>query len=328
MYKVYPVLETERLQLKPLQGSDLDDMYALYSIPTVAATMEHWDSIYSPEKYQKEFPNLVASGSYFTIRLKDTGCFIGFIQLYQYVKQNKISHSQTGAAILPKYWGCGYCTEAMKKLLHFAFVNIKTPWLCANQFQDNPAAGKVLKNCGLNFHATYKMKNRLYDQYRYKVADFLKNNGIAAHAEEANENDYCFPIKKSPYSYDNPIRKIDSITYIEQPTEYLCGQSVVAMLAGVSVDAVIDVMQTEQGTSTPEIRDALKWYGLKTATKARLKYNPGQALPDCCILSVMLPGYGHWSLYYNGKYYDPEFGVLDKLPEQAKLRYYWEVLTK
>ena len=320
---MYPILETERLSLKPLQDSDLDNMYALYSNLKVATTMEHWDSVYSYEKYQKEFPNIVASDSCFTIRLKNADSFIGFIQLYQYVKQDKISHSQISAAILPEYWDCGYCTEATKKLLHFAFVNIKTPWLCANQFQDNSAAGKVLQNCGLNFYATYKMRNRLYEQYRYKRADYLKDNNITV--EEANENDYVFLVKKSPYSYDHPIRKIESITYIEQPTEYLCGQSVVAMLAGVSVDEVIDIMQTDQGTSTPEIRDALKWYGLKTATKTRLKYNPGTALPDCCILSVLLPGYGHWSLYYNGKYYDPEFGVLDKLPEQAKLRYYWEV---
>ena len=68
------------------------------------------------------------------------------------------------------------------------------------------------------------------------------------------------------------------------------------------------------------------FYGLKTATKARLKYTGEAELPDCCILSIMLPGYGHWSLYYKGKFYDPEFGVLDKLPEQAKLRYYWEVV--
>ena len=98
------------------------------------------------------------------------------------------------------------------------------------------------------------------------------------------------------------------------------------MLAGVSVDEVVSVMQNDKGTSTPELRDALKYYGLKTATKARLKYTAETELPDCCILSIMLPGYGHWSLYYQGKYYDPEFGLLDKLPEQAKLRYYWEVV--
>jgi hypothetical protein len=132
--------------------------------------------------------------------------------------------------------------------------------------------------------------------------------------------------QKSPYDFDKPVRRIDSITYIKEPTGYLCGQSVIAMLAGVSVNEVIEVMQNEKGTSTQELRDALNWYGLKTATKARLKYTGEAELPDCCILSIMLPGYGHWSLYYKGKYYDPEFGVLDKLPEQAKLRYYWEVV--
>jgi len=134
------------------------------------------------------------------------------------------------------------------------------------------------------------------------------------------------PNPKSPYSYENPVRKIDSIAYIEQPTEYLCGQSVIAMLAGVSVDEVIGVMQNDKGTATPLMRDTLNYYGLKTATKARLRYIQGAALPDCCILSVLLPGYGHWSLYYKGKFYDPEFGVLDKLPEEAKLRYYWEIM--
>jgi len=323
---MYPTLETERLLLESLQDNDLDDMYALYANPAVAATMEHWDSIQDYERYQKEFPQMVAGDDYFTIRLKDTGRFIGCILLHQYVKRNKIDYSQMLAAILPEYWGCGYCTEATKKLLHFAFIGVKTPWVCANQFQDNPAAGKVLQRCGLRFHAALKNQNRLYDQYRYTKADYLKSNQIAA--EETNPYDYVFPIKRSPYSYGNPIRKIDAIEYIEQPTEYTCGQSVVAMLAGVSVEEAVSVSQTEYGMDIPEMRDALAWYGFKTATRERKKYRRllGGKLPDCCVLSVRLPEYGHWSLYYKGKFYDPEFGVLDKLPEQAKLVSYWEVI--
>lgn len=57
------------------------------------------------------------------------------------------------------------------------------------------------------------------------------------------------------------------------------------------------------------------------------RFNGKVVLQECCILSILLPGYGHWSLYYKGKYYDPEFGVLDKLPQQAKLCYYWDVVT-
>ncbi len=143
--------------------------------------------------------------------------------------------------------------------------------------------------------------------------------------KQKNTYNYSIAIKKSPYSYKKPIRKIDNILYIKQPTEYLCGQAVIAMLANVTVDEVIGVMQNDKGTATSEIRDALKWYGLKTATKARQKYTEQTVLPQCCILSVKMPDYGHWSLYYKGKFYDPEFGVLDKLHEQAKLRYYWEI---
>lgn len=98
------------------------------------------------------------------------------------------------------------------------------------------------------------------------------------------------------------------------------------MLADVTVDEVISIMQTDKGTSKAELRDALIWYGIKTATKTRMKYTEGAKLPECSILSVKLPEYGHWSLYYKGKFYDPEFGVLDKLPEQAKLNHFWEVM--
>lgn len=38
------------------------------------------------------------------------------------------------------------------------------------------------------------------------------------------------------------------IKYIKQPTEYLCGQACVAMIANASVDEVIQVMQNDKGT--------------------------------------------------------------------------------
>ena len=38
------------------------------------------------------------------------------------------------------------------------------------------------------------------------------------------------------------------IHYIQQPTEYLCGQAYVAMIANVSVDDVIRVMNNDQAT--------------------------------------------------------------------------------
>lgn len=134
---------------------------------------------------------------------------------------------------------------------------------------------------------------------------------------------YEYEPKEFPY---HPIRKIDSIEYIKQPTDALCGQSVIAMLAGISVNEVIEYMKNDGGTGVLAISNALIHYGYRTTTKSRIRYREGKSLPDCCVLGVKLPTYGHWSLYYKGKFYDPEFGVLDKLPENAKLVCYWEII--
>ena len=42
--------------------------------------------------------------------------------------------------------------------------------------------------------------------------------------------------------------RVKEIHYIQQPTEYLCGQACVAMIANVSVDDVIRVMNNDQAT--------------------------------------------------------------------------------
>lgn len=147
---MYPILETERLILKPLHENDFDDMYKLVSDPVTFSKME--GEVYNdPKTYKKDFIETVNGGECLTIRNKETDFFIGFIFIHQYIKKGEITYSQVVTALLPEYWGQGYCTEATKKLLHFAFLGIKTPWLCANQFQDNPAAGSVLKKCVFPF---------------------------------------------------------------------------------------------------------------------------------------------------------------------------------
>jgi hypothetical protein len=168
------------------------------------------------------------------------------------------------------------------------------------------------------------MNNKPYDQYRYFKDDYIKDNPLKA--DTKNPYNYTYTLRESLYGYKNPIRKIDGIKYIKEPTGYLCGQSVIAMLADVSVDEVIEVMQTDKGTSVSAIDEALAYYGFKHS-KSRKRYYESVNLPDICILSLQLPGYGHWSLYYQGTFYDPELGILNELPSKAKLCYYWTIFN-
>lgn len=114
------------------------------------------------------------------------------------------------------------------------------------------------------------------------------------------------------------------INYIKQPTDYLCGQACVAMLAGVTVEEVIAVMQNDKGTGKKDIERALNHYGIKQA-KTMTKADNASVLPKVCILKVLLPKYAHWLLFYDGKYYDPEFGLTDALYPKARIQFYLEI---
>lgn len=114
------------------------------------------------------------------------------------------------------------------------------------------------------------------------------------------------------------------IKYIKQPTKYLCGQACVAMIANVPVDDVIQVMHNDKGTGKKDIAKALEHYGI-THAKTMTKADNSTPLPSVCILKVLLPKYSHWILYYYGKYYDPEFGLMDELYGRARIQSYLEL---
>lgn len=87
----------------------------------------------------------------------------------------------------------------------------------------------------------------------------------------------------SPYSKENPVRKIDGIK-ITSSQDGLCGQHCVSMLADVSLSDVVELMGKGKA-SWSKILEALDYYGISYASKA--VYTKGSAcpLPVCCIVN-------------------------------------------
>ncbi|WP_218239370.1 MULTISPECIES: hypothetical protein [Bacillota] len=99
---------------------------------------------------------------------------------------------------------------------------------------------------------------------------------------------------------------------IKQPTFETCGQACIAMIADKSVNDVIKDMKTSGSTSIGQLIEILDKYGIRHAEKnVRIsKKNPKPY--EYSILTVHANGgYTHWVLFYDGKYYDPEFGVIE-----------------
>ena len=97
-----------------------------------------------------------------------------------------------------------------------------------------------------------------------------------------------------------------------QPTFETCGQACIAMITGKDINQVIKDMKTNGPTSIGQLIEALDLYGIKHAEKnVRIsKKNP--APHEYSILTVHTnEGYTHWTLLFDNKYYDPEFGIID-----------------
>ena len=111
--------------------------------------------------------------------------------------------------------------------------------------------------------------------------------------------------QNSPYSFENPIRKIDSMNVIIQPEDGLCGQACVAMLAGVTIAEVISVMDCREWQATMgRVISALNYYGIDHTDI--IVYTEGRpaVLPKCCIMMEKMGRFCHYLVHYDGKFYD------------------------
>lgn len=132
--------------------------------------------------------------------------------------------------------------------------------------------------------------------------------------------------ESSPYSTANPIRKIDSMEVILQPHDGLCGQSSVAMLAGITLDEAINTMHCGEWQATMNrIINALNYFGIDHSEE--IIYTNGKpdiTLPKCCVVMEKLGRYSHYLVYFDGAGYDPNLGKIDSY-DVTKVKGYMEV---
>ena len=117
---------------------------------------------------------------------------------------------------------------------------------------------------------------------------------------------------------------VDNVSYIHEPTDLQCGQAVLAMLSGLSVDEIIGLVKTDRETNLKQMLSTLDTLEIGYISERKQVFEK-QELPSVCILSLETPRCWHWSLYFKGTFYDPEHGVMEDFPE-CKRKYYWGIV--
>lgn len=99
---------------------------------------------------------------------------------------------------------------------------------------------------------------------------------------------------------------------VMQPTFETCGQACIAMITSKDIEEVMKDMKTNGPTSIGQLIEILDFYGVKHAEKNTRISKKNPVPYEYSILTVHTnAGYTHWTLLYDGKYYDPEFGLID-----------------
>ena len=114
-----------------------------------------------------------------------------------------------------------------------------------------------------------------------------------------------------------------TIRYIHEPTDLQCGQAVLAMLTGMTAEAVCTELGNERETTLREMKDYLCDHGMRMSDQ-RIQVNTREELPALCVLSLETPRCWHWSLYCEGVFFDPEHGVMEDFPDSGR-KYFWKV---
>ena len=167
MFSSLPALETERLILRPLRMQDAKDLYAYASDPAVSRHVL-WDTHRSIRdsrqflrsairQYRKGLP-----GS-FGIELKASGRMIGTIG-FMWVNIDHKS-AEVGYSLSRNYWNQGFMTEALRAVIAFGFDELHLNRIEAQFETDNPASGRVMAHCGMQYEGV--MRQRLMNKGKY-----------------------------------------------------------------------------------------------------------------------------------------------------------------
>ncbi len=148
-----PSLSTERLLLRPFSLSDARDVQRLAGDKSIADTTlsiphpyedgaaEEWIS-----KHQETFDR--GEGVTFAVTTKTDGTLIGAISLMGVREGHQ---AELGYWIGKTYWDKGFCTEAARAVLQYAFREMDLLRVHACHLSRNPSSGRVMQKIGMQY---------------------------------------------------------------------------------------------------------------------------------------------------------------------------------
>lgn len=179
-------IETKRLILRDYNETDFEQYFHLKSDPK---TMYYLQDIqlHTQEEASEDFCKVLEDSKrpdrkfYFLhMELKDSHEQVGSVG-YTVISKTPVGKLVgAGYFTYPRFWGHGYTTEAMRRVLEFAFSEDNVYRVSTGCLAENAGSERVMQKCGMIREAEHidyewhdgKMKTRL--EYRLLKAEWTK----------------------------------------------------------------------------------------------------------------------------------------------------------
>jgi ribosomal-protein-alanine N-acetyltransferase len=144
-----PVLPAGRVTLRPLEASDAEELYQVFSDPV---TMRYWSS--PPHGSIQRTREMIASiGDGFEARTifqwgverNDDPRLLGTVTLMPHLSQPR---AEIGFIIGREYWGLGYAGEAQRTAIEFGFDELALHRIEADTHPENERSARSLERLG------------------------------------------------------------------------------------------------------------------------------------------------------------------------------------
>ena len=146
-------LETDRIQLREIELSDVPEVLRLHNHPEVQKYLG--EEYPKDEMFIRDIVNTIWKEEYRTIGHgrwavieKETGSFMGWAGL-KYIEEEDFC--DLGYRLFPEFWGKGYATEFSFALRDCAFDRFKMEELWGMAWFLNEASKRVLEKIGMEF---------------------------------------------------------------------------------------------------------------------------------------------------------------------------------
>ena len=162
-----PKMESDRLVFRAIKKTDLNDIYEYSSDPKTSKYLA-WEP-HKDIEHTKQFIEIILakykSGEYndWALVAKDSGKMIGTCGFTKIDNEN--NSVEIGYIINPKFWGNGYATEAVKRILQFAFEELNVNRVEAKFMFGNEASLAVMEKSGMKLEGY--LRDAIFVKGRY-----------------------------------------------------------------------------------------------------------------------------------------------------------------